>query len=266
MRKTALLQGLLIGLVTASAGAAEIWTDIGGTIARFDSANPGVITNVGVTGELPMDGMDFTSDGTLYGVADQELFRINQTNGSVNYIGIATLPPGQIFMDISWDPVAHQMYAIDSSFPPMLYQLNLNTGAATTVGPLSIGLFPTLSAGLATTAAGVRYVDDSTNDKLFRLAGLTGTPLGPAGFDFTFFGGMTIDWSQDGTCYHAATGGTSSLAELWTIDLGTGAGTFGGIIGAGFPLLSVAIKPVPEPSGVLILALLAIGARCRRSA
>ena len=263
MRTMLWLRFVLVGLVAGSAGAAQIWTDIGGTIAKFDSANPSAITNVGVTHELPMDGMDFTTDGRLYGVADQELFLIDQADGSVDYIGIATLPSGQIFMDISWDPVAEKMYGIDSSYPSRLYEINLNTGAASLVGPLGIP-FMTLSAGLATTAAGVRYVDDSVNDVLYRLAGLTGMSLGPAGFNFTLFGGMTIDWSRDGICYHAASSGMSGIAELWTINLSTGAGTYGGVIGAGNPLLSVAIKPVPEPGALAVLAVLAACGSRRR--
>ncbi len=261
MRNTALLRFLLAGLLVIPAGAAEIWTDIGGMIATFDSNSPGVITYIGDTGELPMDGMDFTTSGTLYGVADQELFLISQTNGSVQSIGVAQLPPSQIFMDISWDPVAQKMYGIDSSSPVRLYEINLSNGAATLMGPLGIPVL-TFSAGLGTTAAGVRYVDDSVLDGIYRLDGLNGTFLGPEGFDFSFFGGMTIDWSRDGVLYHATWNQSTVRTELWTVNLTTGAGTFRGAI-IQMPLLSAAIKPVPEPGGLLALAALAACVRRR---
>ncbi len=263
MRGLVRVQFVLVGVVAVSVQAAEIWTDIGSRIATFDSANPGAITYIGPTGELPMDGMDFTPDGTLYGVADQELFIIDQTDGSVQSLGVGELVNNEIYMDISWDPLTQTMYGVGGLGPLHLYQIDLETAAATLVGTID----PPATAwtgGLATNAAGVRYIDDGIADGLYRLDGLAGTFLGPEGFNHSFFGGMTIDWSRDGVLYHAGFNQATLLTELWTVDLVTGAGTFRGAIGQVL-LLSAAIKPVPEPAGVMVAALLAACARRRRS-
>jgi hypothetical protein len=262
MRANLWVRVSLLGVIASTAGAAEIWTDIGGRIAKYDSSNPASITYIGSTGELPMDGMDFTSDGVLYGVADREVFVINQTNGSVQYVGESQTVNNEIYMDISWDPVAHVMYGIGGQSPVHLYQINLNNAAATLVGSLAID--SPWSAGLATTATGIRYIDDSQRDGLHRLNGLNGTFLGPEGFDYSFFGGMTIDWSRDGVLYHTTWNATNSRTELWTTDLTTGVGTFRAVIGQPtVVLLSAAIKPIPEPSALLVLIVLAAGARRR---
>lgn len=259
----------MLSLLVAPASAAEIWTDVGSQIAKFDSADPSVIHHVGGdTGELTMDGMDFTSDGALYGVADQELFLINQTNGTVQSRGVAQLAPGEIFMDISWDPAQQAMYGIagvSQNSPVHLYRIDLNTAAATLVGALDIPT-PAGCAGLATTAQGVRYVDDGSRGGLHRLNGLSATFLGPEGFTYSVFGGMTIDWSRDGTLYHATYSTATFDAELWTVNLETGEGTFLGAIGIQGFLLSAAIKPVPEPGGLVSLVLLAACAARRRGA
>ncbi|HPM22527.1 MAG TPA: hypothetical protein PLP66_01385 [Phycisphaerae bacterium] len=253
----------LVAVFATSAMAAEIWTDFGGMIAHFDSANPTIITNVGQTGELPMDGMDFTPDGILWGVADQELFRISQVNGSVERIGVATLPPGEIYMDISWDPSTHAMYGLGSGasgFLNNLYTIDLNTGAATLVTTF---LTPTWSGGLATTAAGVRFIDNTLMDGPSRIDGNTLTYLGPQGFDSNFFGGMTIDWSRDGTLYYCTWNAGAERTEVWTLNTTTGQGTLLGPIGPDGQtvLLSAAIKPLPEPgAGAALILLLA----CRR--
>jgi hypothetical protein len=263
MRSSSLSGLVLLGLIAATASAAEIWTDIGGTIAKFDSTNPGVVTYIGTTGELPMDGMDFTPDGTLYGVADQELFIINQTSGAVQSLGVSQLGSGEIYMDISWDPLTQTMYGVTSSSPTHLYQINLSNAAATLMGVVNVPA-PGWSGGLATTAAGVRYIDHSEQDGMYRLDGLNGTFLGPEGLDYSFFGGMTIDWSRDGTLYHATWNQTALRTELWTVDLTTGAGTLLGAIGQQTLLLSAAIQPVPEPGGLAAVALLAACLRRRR--
>jgi hypothetical protein len=253
---------VLLGVFAVSVQAAEIWTDIGSQIATFDSDNPGVINYIGPTGKLPLDGMDFTTDGTLYGVCDREVLLVNQTNGSVQSLGFSQLVNDEIYMDISWDPVTSTMYGIGGMNPSHLYQINLSNAAATLVGTINIS-YPSSSAGLATTAAGVRYIDDTEHNGLWRLAGLDGTFLGPEGFDSTFFGGMTIDWSNDGVAYHATWNAGSMYTELWTVDLVTGVGTYQGVIGSGVLLLSAAIKPVPEPAGLMALALLMACARRR---
>jgi hypothetical protein len=180
---------------------------------------------------------------------------------------VAQLGPGEIYMDISWDPVAGRMYGVSLSmaFEPKLWEINLTNGQASLVGVIN-GAAPSFTGGLATSALGVRYIDDGLLDGLYRVDGLNATFLGPEGFDHSFFGGMTIDWSRDGRLYHLGFNQATERCELWTVDnLNTGVGMFAGLLGNGEVLpLSAAIPPVPEASGLAALALLAGCVRRRR--
>ena len=262
---------MLLLVCEPSTSAVEIWTDIGGPdggrIAKFDSANPGVVTYVGLTGqELSMDGLDFTSDGTLYGVIDQDLYVVDQETGWATLLGTDLIDPSEIFFDLSWDPVTQAMYAIGCPTMdiPKLYQIDLTQHTATFLGRMYgyPDTFP--PGGLATTATGVRYTDGYS--AIYRLGEPVEDPNDPwvpverlprgEGFTKWFFGGMTIDWSRDGVCYHATVNLDSLQTELWTVNLQTGRGTLVGGIGADPSttiLLSAAIKPVPEPGAAAMV-------------
>jgi hypothetical protein len=272
----------ILGFIAASADAAEIWTnvylDYVSSIAKFDSDNPGTFIPVGPTGVGNlMDGMDFTTDGTLYGVMDQYLFIIDHETGGATQLGGALLPdPNEIFFDLSWDPSTDTMYAIGAVLgdKPKLYQIDLEHLKATFVGRIYDYTDFLPPGGLATTATGERYTDGAThvwglgppedgNDPWVPTWQLP-FPEGPSNF---LFSGMTIDWSRDGVCYHATlnrNAGPDPRTELWTVDLDSGRGHKVGDIGALETLLfSVAIKPVPEPGGLLTLVALAACVRRR---
>lgn len=107
-------------------------------------------------------------------------------------------------------------------------------------------------------------MDDTVRDGIRRLNALRAFCLGPEGVDTGLFDGLTIDWSRDDALYHATWTRAASRTELWTVGLGTGAGSCAGVIGDGYRLFDdLAIAPVPEPATVLLLAALSIRPRRR---
>ncbi len=255
-----------LGLVVANAGATEIWATDSGSLVRFDSATPGTITVVGATGVGAMQAIDFSADGTLYGATNTDLYTLNTTTGQATHIGVSGYLGQDVPLDMSWDPATRQMYVvggIDANSPIHLYTLNLATGAATSLGALDLPA-PAAPTGMATNAAGVRYLHDSSHAGMYRLTGLHGDFMGAEGVSGGIFDGMTIDWSRDGTWYHALWDTDTARSELWTVNEATGVGTFVGVLGGGTVLVGdIAIQPVPEPAAVL-LALIGVVALRRR--
>jgi hypothetical protein len=268
----------IVGLLAARLSAAILWTDNGNQIMTFDSANPGVMHLVGPTGwGLAMDGLDFAGDGSLYGVADRDLFLIDQQTGHATLIGdeIIGYDPGKIFFDLSWDPLLGKMFglACKGGEAPELYEFDLAARTATLVARLFYSDFLP-PGGLATTSAGVRYIDSGYGVHVRRLGEpedgwieLYNFPPHTY-FKHCFFGGMTIDWSRDNTCYHATVNldvAPNGQVQLWTINLATGNGTFLGVVADGnSPILDVAIQPVPEPAAIPVGLLFAAAFVCPR--
>ncbi len=258
MRK--LLTLLALGLIAATAYSAEVWTVAGSNLATFNSATPGTLHVIGPTGVGWMDALDYSGSGTLYGYTYGTLYSLNTSTGEATLIGGGGLVNNDVGCDMAWNPVTQKMYlvgAIDVNSPVHLYSLNLNTGLATLEGTIDIP-HPDLPFGLASDANGTLYLADGSRDGVYRLSGLSGTFLGPEGWDFSIFQGMTIDWSRDGTAYHGGYTTTNSHSELWTVNLTTGAGTFVGELGsAGLLFGDFAILPVPEPATAVVLSLIA---------
>lgn len=293
MRRFTLGLGAVIALASAAASYGEtIWAydnlaevNRGGTgdaLIKFDSATPGVVTEVGrstIAGTL-MSGLDFTPDGNLWSYSQAGnigLFSVNSTTGKATKIGSGGLTGGDFITDISYNPVDGKMYGIGESVADSvlrLYSISLGTGVASLVSTLSSGALQTLDVGLATDSSGRQFVHDLVNDRMFQISGTSLVPLAlPEGFDANFSQGMTIDWSRANDWWHGALNNVTFRTELWKV-APTGAGTFIGNIGGinggtGLPEYEtgdVAVKPVPEPATLALLALSGLMAARRRRA
>ncbi|MCG3125950.1 MAG: hypothetical protein CHACPFDD_00777 [Phycisphaerae bacterium] len=293
MRKLILGLGAVIALASAAASYGEtIWAydnlaevnrgGVGDALIKFDSATPGVVTEVGrstIAGTL-MSGLDFTPDGNLWAYSQAGnigMFSVNTTTGKATKIGSGGLTGGDFITDLSYNPRDGKMYGIGEVSADSLlrlYSISLVTGVATLEKTLSSGALSTLDVGLATDSTGKQLVHDLVNDRMFEISGTSLVPLAlPEGFDANFSQGMTIDWSRANDWWHGAFNNVTFRTELWRV-APTGAGAFVGNIGGvnggtGLPEYEtgdVAVKPVPEPATLALLALGGLIASRRRRA
>ena len=294
MRRNELLTSIVAVLLAApTARASLIWAvdnlgtfnagTVGNRIIRFDSATPGTVTVVGDTGagDILMTGLDFDSTGALYSYGwdsfgtQRGLYSIDQSSGAATSIGDGGVLINYFIDDLSFDPSTNTMYALANYFfnirPCQLYTINMSTGFASLVGDIA-GTNGASCIGLATNAAGVRFLHDIVSDRMFSLSGLTATPMSmPEGFDASFSQGMTIDRSS-GVWYHGALNNTTQRSELWTVNPVNGAGTLVGNIdgingGTGYTEYEtgdIAIFPEPAAGVLLLLVLAAMSQRPRR--
>jgi hypothetical protein len=267
---------------------------VGDRIIRFDSSNPaGTVVTIGSTGQANegMAGMDFAGNGNLYAAsgfnssggsfAGSKLYRVSTTNGAATLVGSMNLPTGDNVTDLSWNPVTQQMLALTyNGSISNLYNVSLTTGAGSLIGQIT-GVPGSLDIGLASNSAGVNYVHDLVNDRMYVLAGLAATPLpSPVGVDSNFSQGMTINWSGGNEWFLGAIGSSPAFfSSVLQINNVTGAGTV--VPGGNWPIHAAnglpeyetgdlaipgsGIVPEPATAGFLAAGALAMLVRRRRA-
>jgi hypothetical protein len=263
---------------------------VGDRIIRFDTANPlGTVATVGFAGAaaagVGLGGMDFHANGNLYacdsfaqggGVfTGSRLFTINQTNGLATLVGPLGLPATNAVADMSYNPVSGALQVVtNNAGTPQLHTVNVATGAATLVGNITGLPAGNLEIGLATNSAGVNFIHNLADDRMYQLAGLAATPMSATiGVDTNFSQGMTINWNGGNQWFLGsisnnpvfasqvrlmdnATGGTTSILGTWPNN-GTGALPQ-------YETGDLAI-PIPEPTTLGAVAVVGLlGLRRRR--
>jgi hypothetical protein len=255
-KATGVAIGLGIAMVAASSANAETLTALvynGNNIFQFDSSTPGTLFNQhGVSflqgGDI-LVGIDYFGT-TLYGVGQAGwLYTINPNTGAASTIGHFT-PGGLsgIYYGVNADNGAMRIVS-DASIDMLV---NLSTGALISSGPsTSTGL-----SGLASNGNGLFAVDSVANT-LGTLDPSTGTYSSIGGMLYDVSGKNGFDISQySGVAYFASGVSSSGLdANLYTVDLSTGATSLVGTIGPGEGLLVAGLTAVPEPS-TMALAIL----------
>ena len=162
------------------------------------------------------------------------LFTVHTTTGAITQIGPTVSFGGEFFTSMSMDPTTGIMYVTsfdDTVFAPSsLYTINLTTGTATRIGPITNS---TLMIGTGFNNTGQMFGYDVDNDSLMRIDKTTGagTIIGPLGFNANFGQGMDFDESDD-TCYLFAFNNTTFVSELRTCNTTTGATTLVGLLGS----------------------------------
>jgi len=299
----ALAAGAILSASTA-AQAITIWAmdnlgttnagTVGDRVIRFDSTNPtGTVVTVGATGVAStlMSGLDFAPNGNLYSVSQPttgggNLYRVSTTNGAATVVGALNLPTGTTagfqMTDMSYNPVTGQMLGLAASLfttparVHRLYSIDLTTGNATNLGDVA-GLPSTaLDVGIASNSAGVNYLHNIADDRMYVMAGLAAAPMpSPIGIDTNFSQGMVINHQGANEWFLGAIGPAVSpfTSQVMLINNVTGAGTTvpNGVwpthLANGLPEYEtgdLAIPFVPEPASLGFLAAGALGGLMRR--
>ncbi|HLO40827.1 MAG TPA: hypothetical protein VK176_07370 [Phycisphaerales bacterium] len=253
-------------------------------LIRFDSSNPAGYTTIGTTGvnNIGFGGLDFDESGNLWayasyfkntGGAAAGLYKINPATG----VATAQGNPGlQSLQDIAWNPVDNTMYGINSqNNVSRLYKINLNSGVVSPVGILQ-GL-PTQQhvMSFAIDSTGSFFIHEMNSDRIYKGSTLSLSQLYQLPADTNFSQGMTIDWSNGDTGYHAAVGYGVYPHYFSRLNTFSADGSsyvegaeFGPELPDGLPPVEcgdLAIMPIPAPStGLVLMGLAPMVMRRRR--
>ena len=198
---------------------------------------PGTLTSHGPTAAANFLGAgDFGPEGTFQWMyvaesgAPHNLFKMDMATGALNVVGPAVPQGAETWSGLAWDDQTQTMYGSATDITTSgLYTIDLTTGAATYIGPM------TGSPGniaLACDCNGQLYAFDIVNDDFGTVDKATGayTAIGPLGFNANY--GQGLDFDDDtGECYMAAFNSDSFQAELRLVNLVDGSSTLVGALG-----------------------------------
>lgn len=258
---------LIVGFSASTASAITIYgVTTSNQLVRFDSATPGNVITVGtINGLQPSEnvlGIDFRpATGQLFALGStSRLYIINTTNATAAAVGSSPFSPALSGADFGFDfnPTVDRIRVISDADQNL--RLNPDTGgvAATdgvlafatgdanqSANPNATGAAYTNSFGGATTTTlfnidsnlDILVTQNPPNNGTLNTVGALGVNTSSViGFDFT---------SATNTAYAALTVG--SVAQLYTINLTTGAATLVGNIGSNLSIRDVAVEIASVP-------------------
>lgn len=256
---TAHAQYMVYGVTTGAGGAQQL--------VRFNSAAPGAVTTLGLTGRT-LTGLDFRpATGELYGFDGTGVYTVDLSTGAASLVGtgIGTTVSGNVGFD--FNPTVDRIRLVG----PDGTNLRLNPvtgGVAATDGAYTYPSgTPSFSAVAYTNSVASNFGGTTQLYAIDRSLGtlvLLGSPNGGAA---TTIGSLGIGAPPDVTGFDIVTVGgtnlgffatlTAGVSNFYRVDLGTGAASLVGAVGATGPgggLQGLAIATVPEPGTWALLA------------
>ena len=277
----ALILGSCFSFAASNASAELIYgTTVGRDLIRFDSATPGTISSVPITGLVgqlageQIAGIDFRpASGALYAWSNApgslyRLYTLDLTSGAATRVpgNIDQTISGGVFWGVDFNPAADRLRLVNDNNTSLRYNqlTGLLAATDTSLNPASNVVAAAYDRndtdpGTLTTL----FAIDSASDSLVRIGGVDGTPspngglvttIGALGFNTA--GETQFDISQAGVAYAALSSGIGQSPSLYTVNLSTGATSLVGVIGDGsLPGLTgmSAFIPVPEPSSMMLI-------------
>ena len=239
----------------------------GGILARFDSATPGTVPQLGLVTGLgageSVVGLDFRpSNGRLYALTKDpassgRLYSVDRTTGAATLVGTLSADPADIDFaytalsgtkfGMNFNPVVDRLRVVSDN--GMNIRVSPTTGLVITDNALNPGSPHVVGVAYANSYAGslstTLYDLDASVDSL-----LTQNPpnngslntVGPLGVDFNDTAGFdVVTLGADNYAYATlVVGGT---VGLYSINLSTGAATSLGNVGGDLAVIGLAILP-----------------------
>jgi Domain of unknown function (DUF4394) len=276
----------LVSVARSASGVALTGLSGGNTLVFFDSATPGSTTTLGVTGASGLLGIDYRpANGQLYGITGSGVFAIDPTSGNATLVNTFTTSFNSgTTSGVDFNPAADALRITGSNGQNFriagggLGATNVDGTLAYAAGDPNAGVSPTITAAAYTNNfAGVpagRTTQLFNIDSNLDVLTLQNPPnagtlvtIGSLGVNVGSVGGFDIFSPSNGvnTAFAAFAPNGSTAANLYSIDLGTGAATSLGQIGtgAGFNLTGLAAPidstAVPEPSALPSLIIFGMG-------
>ncbi|MBC7842838.1 MAG: DUF4394 domain-containing protein [Gemmatimonadaceae bacterium] len=265
-------QYVAYGLTTNAQGAQQL--------VRFGSGAPGAVTTLGATG-VALTGIDFRpATNQLYGYDGDKLYTVNVATGVATLAFDVGNTPGNVGFD--FNPTVDRIRLVGPSGTN--FRLNPLDGSTTVdgaytfaMGDVNFGKVPSFTAVAYTNsdtdpATGTTlYGIDPTLGALIQISTPNGGSIATVGnlgigafgtvtgFDIITVGGVNTAFFTT-----IIAGGLSS--NLYAVNLGTGAATLVGAIGAANGIQGLALTPVPEPGtwALMLSGLVGLGVIARR--
>ncbi len=266
----------------------------GQTLISFDSSAPStLLSGVAISGlqnNETIKGIDFRpATHQLYALGStNRLYTLSVLTGAATEVGAGPFTPALNGSNFGFDfnPAIDRIRVVSNT--KKNYVLNPNDGAATGVtdlffgpGDPNFGVSPNVefsgytNSVIPAPASTQLYGIDTGLDILVTQANSAGTlgTVGPLGVNVGAVGGFDITGSgANAVAYAALLPASTSVSNLYSINLATGAATDLGAIDGGAIISSLAAAPagydpdviVPEPTAVVLAALALAGFAGRR--
>ena len=249
-------------------------------LVRLNTNAPNSVTTIGNTG-VSLTGIDFRpATNQLYGYDGDKLYVIDLATGSASVVFDVGNVPGKV--GFNFNPTVDRIRVVGASGTNL--RLNPLDGSTTmdgaytfAMGDVNFGKVPSFSAVAYTNAdtdpatGTTLYAIDPTLGALIQITAPNGGAVSTVGslgigafttvsaFDIVTVGGVNTAFFTT-----IISGGLSS--NLYSVNLGTGAATLVGTIGAANGLQGFALAPVPEPGtwALMLTGLAGLGVLARR--
>lgn len=265
-------QFIAYGLTSSAQGVQQL--------VRLNTNAPNSVTTIGNTG-VSLTGIDFRpATNQLYGYDGDKLYVIDLATGSASVVFDVGNVPGKV--GFNFNPTVDRIRVVGASGTNL--RLNPLDGSTTmdgaytfAMGDVNFGKVPSFSAVAYTNAdtdpatGTTLYAIDPTLGALIQITAPNGGAVSTVGslgigafttvsaFDIVTVGGVNTAFFTT-----IISGGLSS--NLYSVNLGTGAATLVGTIGAANGLQGFALAPVPEPGtwALMLTGLAGLGVLARR--
>jgi hypothetical protein len=240
------------GASTAPAAVVFSLADDGQTLVRFNSDTPGSVAVVGaISGATTtLDGLDFRpADRLLYGYSNTTggIYRVDTTSGAVTLVSTSSAPTTTGLLGIDFNPVPDRLRIVTANDENR--RANVSTGATLTDGTLAYAAGD-VNAGANPNVIDAAYTNSDNNpatgttlyyiDYVLDILVSTTNPnggilntVGSLGVDSDEFAGFDIFFDPStGSNTGFASLRVGGVDSLFTINLGTGAATLIGALGA----------------------------------
>lgn len=246
----------LLTIISAEAAPIYMSGADGSSLYTVNSTN-GSSTLIGSYGLSSLYTQSFSSDGTLYGIANGygngTLVKINTTTGAANSVGFASGIENLMSMAFASDGTLY----VGSWATNNLYKMDVNTGLTTLIGALGFG--------------GIMDLDFDSTGKLYALSDnlyTVNTSTGAGTLKSTLSNGCLMGMAIDTSNNFFATDYCTSNTPLYSMNTNTGALTSLGNTGIEKAMggaFAPAANAVPEPGAIILVALGLLGiALCRK--